>query len=55
MAKYCKKCQCPINQNDSDYCLFHKTKKCKKHRYEIFTYKDKPSQIECMYCRKVKK
>ncbi|AXF96442.1 hypothetical protein [Spiroplasma phoeniceum] len=22
MAKYCKKCQCPVNQINSDYCLF---------------------------------
>ncbi|MFW4371454.1 MAG: hypothetical protein EHV01_005925 [Spiroplasma sp. hy2] len=27
MAKYCKNCNCPVNQINDDYCLFYKNKK----------------------------
>ncbi|AXF95962.1 hypothetical protein [Spiroplasma phoeniceum] len=53
MAKYCKKCQCPVNQINSDYCLFCDNDVLKEEltelKQQILYKEDFDAQYYCSY------
>ncbi|AXF95758.1 hypothetical protein [Spiroplasma phoeniceum] len=52
MAKYCKKCQCPVNQINSDYCLFCDNDVLKEELTELkqqILYKEDFQKVTCLW------